>query len=110
MSYSQHNTEDSVRVAPANKARLFTIRWVNVILALVVAVGLLTSGETLARKARFALAGTVRSQGFTLRLDPKDEMITPYILTHGNYEPAETSVIRSLLRPGQTFVDVGANI
>ena len=39
-----------------------------------------------------------------------DEVITASLLRWNVWEPAETHFLRSVLRPGDTFVDVGANI
>lgn len=34
----------------------------------------------------------------------------PYLLRHGTWEPGEGALLRRLVRPGTTFVDVGANV
>ena len=39
-----------------------------------------------------------------------DEVITPNLIRWGVWEARETQFLRELLRPGDTFVDVGANI
>jgi len=39
-----------------------------------------------------------------------DEVITPTILKTGGWEPDEAAFLRSVLRPGAGFLDVGANI
>ena len=44
----------------------------------------------------------------TLWLDPGSNF-GQILLSNGNYEPATEATIRSLLKPGDTFVDVGAN-
>lgn len=53
---------------------------------------------------------TVALDGAQLLLDPADEGLASFLLTTGAYEPYETGLIRRLLRPGDTAVDVGANI
>jgi FkbM family methyltransferase len=39
-----------------------------------------------------------------------DEVITPTILKTGCWEPEEAAFLRAVLRPGASFLDVGANI
>ena len=39
-----------------------------------------------------------------------DEVITANLIRWGVWEAQETQFLRTLLRPGDTFVDVGANI
>lgn len=51
---------------------------------------------------------TVR-EGFSMYLDPKD-YLQREILCNGIWEETETAYMRSTLRLGQVFVDVGANI
>ena len=46
--------------------------------------------------------------GFRMRLDPA-QYIDKFIYFWGVWEPDETYVIRKLLKPGDIFVDVGAN-
>lgn len=49
--------------------------------------------------------------GNRLFLDPQDlGMCRALLLAHGQWEPAETQVVRSLIRDATTFVDIGANI
>src|SRR5215469_4900553 len=43
-------------------------------------------------------------------LDTADSIISWCLLKHGYFEPHETEVIESLLRPGDTFIDCGANV
>lgn len=47
--------------------------------------------------------------GARIDCDPRD-LIESYILHFGVWEPGVTSVIKRMLRPGDVFVDVGANI
>ncbi len=47
--------------------------------------------------------------GFKIATDPKDDLIGRHILA-GNYEPEVAGLIREHLRPGMTFLDVGANV
>ena len=46
--------------------------------------------------------------GLEFRCDLRDALMREACLT-GRYEPQETAILRHLLRPGMTFVDVGAN-
>ncbi|WP_081991660.1 FkbM family methyltransferase [Inquilinus limosus] len=43
-------------------------------------------------------------------LDTRDIMITPGILTWGDWEPETTKTLERVLRPGMQWADVGANI
>lgn len=45
-----------------------------------------------------------------LHLPARDSVIAPWVREYGNWEPAETAVLRSLLRPGDAFLDVGAHV
>jgi len=46
--------------------------------------------------------------GYQFRCDLRDVLMREVCLT-GRYEPQETILLQDLLRPGMTFVDVGAN-
>ncbi|HEV3140414.1 MAG TPA: FkbM family methyltransferase, partial [Vicinamibacterales bacterium] len=46
--------------------------------------------------------------GLEFRCDLRDALMREACLT-GRYEPQETAILQHLLRPGMTFVDVGAN-
>ena len=50
---------------------------------------------------------SVMVQGHRMWLDDKD---TLELAVHEVYEPVETTLLKKFLQPGQTFVDVGANI
>jgi len=50
----------------------------------------------------------VRARELTLSLDPLSNF-GGTLLSRGDYEPELTDVVSQLLKPGQTFVDVGAN-
>lgn len=45
-----------------------------------------------------------------LYLHRNDQVMTPLISERGVWEPAEAAFLRALLRPGHTFLDVGANV
>jgi len=54
---------------------------------------------------------TVRtSSGVRLAVDLRDEGVGSPIFVNQDYEPAETQFISQTLRPGDVFVDIGANI
>jgi FkbM family methyltransferase len=42
--------------------------------------------------------------------DPTDQVIAPQLVEFGVWEPGLTALVRKRLRPGGTFVDVGANV
>jgi len=62
------------------------------------------------RRLRYWSSGTVTIDGLTLHLNPDDRVITSALVNWGTWEPAETAVLRRELRPGDTFLDVGANV
>ncbi len=66
--------------------------------------------DKITRYIEYLRAGSVEAEGFTVHLDPDDETITKVILERGVWEPGTTKVIRDLLKPGDVFIDVGANI
>lgn len=43
-------------------------------------------------------------------LDTRDLLIAPWLLIHGEWEPEETELVKKLIKPGDVFVDVGANL
>jgi FkbM family methyltransferase len=43
-------------------------------------------------------------------VDTTDLLIAPWLLMHGEWEPEETALVQRLLKPGDVFADVGANI
>lgn len=45
-----------------------------------------------------------------LWLSADDQVILPYLRSHGVWEPSEAQLLRSLLRPDSRFLDVGANV
>ena len=51
----------------------------------------------------------VRSHGFRIYVDRRDRLVGNNI-AKGVYEPHVTAAIRRVLRPGDTFVDLGANV
>ncbi len=53
---------------------------------------------------------TVDLGGYFVCLDSKDTDFAPGIIFNRDYEPHVRRAIRELFRPGQTFVDIGANV
>jgi len=49
-------------------------------------------------------------RGIKMYLDPRDSVITPTILSTGSWEADETAWFLRSVKPGDTFVDVGANV
>lgn len=49
-------------------------------------------------------------QGFKMYTDPNDSAISPQLISKGRWEPFETEIFKSLIKPGMTVVDIGANI
>ncbi|MCA1844224.1 MAG: FkbM family methyltransferase, partial [Actinobacteria bacterium] len=39
-----------------------------------------------------------------------DTVVTPWVAAHGSWEPEESQFLRSLLRPGMGFIDIGAHV
>jgi len=52
----------------------------------------------------------VHAAGHTILINSKDTGLAPPLIMHGIFSPAETEVIRSILKPSMVFVDIGANI
>src|SRR5689334_12301296 len=50
---------------------------------------------------------SVSFQGFTIELDPEDSM---QLSVFGCYEPEQTALVESVVRPGDVVVDLGAHI
>jgi FkbM family methyltransferase len=48
--------------------------------------------------------------GQTMFLDPDDSIVCPYLLRDGCFEPFETELMRSRVKPGDVVLDIGANI
>jgi FkbM family methyltransferase len=62
------------------------------------------------RKAQFGLTGAIVSKlGHTYYVQPRDKTITPVLLDWGIWERSESQEITESLRPGDTFIDAGAD-
>lgn len=75
-------------------------------------VALLAAAALQHRGAVPDLAGTIEFETSfgTLHLAEDDEVITPGLTAIGEWEPGETALLGSHLRPGMTFLDVGAHV
>ena len=63
-----------------------------------------------ARWITYQVHGYIVVDGLTMYLNPRDRVITPSMLAYGTWEPVETSLLLDNLRPGDTVIDVGANV
>ena len=52
----------------------------------------------------------ITRHGFHIKLDPINRAVDEYVFIHRNWEPDIAAVIQAKLKPGNVFVDVGANI
>jgi FkbM family methyltransferase len=43
-------------------------------------------------------------------VDTRDLLIAPWLLMHGEWEPEETELVKKIIKPGDVFVDAGANL
>jgi FkbM family methyltransferase len=78
------------------------------------AAELLGSPEFARQHPALVKAGTwsedIEVDGFSIAVDPSDWAVGATIAAVRRYEPEVTAVIRSLIGPGASFVDIGANI
>lgn len=49
-------------------------------------------------------------EGFRMHVDPSDFAVGHTLARTGSYEPDVSATLRRVLRPGQTFLDIGANL
>jgi len=93
---------------PARRSR--PMRTLNLLL-LVVALGLGTwYTVTNWRQIKFRATHTATADGSTFHLHDGDNYLTQLIVANGEYEPTETRLMKQILKPGDVFIDVGANI
>jgi FkbM family methyltransferase len=95
---------------PFDVRRLVSVRRINIVLTLIALSLLMINSRQIDRRVRFWLTGKVKIDGLTFYLNPKDGYLTQVVLSYGTYEPEETRVFRSKCRPGDTVIDVGANV
>jgi FkbM family methyltransferase len=84
-------------------------RAIIALLVCVLLVLLATHGGELFRRARFAVTGQIPIEGIPLAFAPGDDF-TEWLLENGPWEPQQTRLLISRLRPGDTFIDVGAYV
>lgn len=72
--------------------------------------GFLTSVEFQQKQAASREPQLVSLPGYQLYVRPNDFFIGAAIARDRQYEPHVTAVVQELLRPGHTFLDIGANI
>ncbi len=78
--------------------------------ALAVVAVLYWYGGRWIRKVQYGLTGSVISSlGHTYYIQPEDKTITPVLIDWGIWERSESQELAEVLRPGDTFVDVGAD-
>lgn len=53
---------------------------------------------------------TVQTNGYSLTISTRDWAVTPILYHKHVWEPEETELVRTILRPGAVFVDVGAHV
>src|SRR5258708_5511745 len=53
---------------------------------------------------------TVRVNGYWMTFDLQDTIISDWLFLKRTWEPYESSLMQKVLRPGSTFVDIGAHI
>ena len=66
-------------------------------------------GELWARQRQYARDGTITVEGATFLLDPLDRVGTLALIT-GARDTDEDRIPRGVLKPGDTVIDIGANI
>jgi FkbM family methyltransferase len=63
-----------------------------------------------AAQTNVLLRSRCRVFGHEMFLDPTDAIVSPFLLRDGYFEPYETSLIESRVKPGDVVLDIGANI
>lgn len=99
---------------PSRWRHLLTERRVNQLIAATalsgLAILLLQNHGAYLRRIDYWRTGSVRIDDLVFHLNRDDEVISEIMVESGSWEGTETAVMRGLLRVGDTFVDVGANI
>ncbi|MCE9534142.1 MAG: FkbM family methyltransferase [Planctomycetes bacterium] len=62
------------------------------------------------RQIHYRATGYVTVDGSKFYLHSGDNYLTQLIVNEGEYEPTETKLVRQILKDGDVFIDVGANI
>lgn len=104
MSVGDVHEAETVGAKRAIKWRWWTLA---LVLTATLGVGYVYGGRWY-RRAVFQMTGSMRSMGYTYYLPPQDKAITAQMLQLGHWERSETEALLEFLRPGDTFIDVGA--
>ncbi len=64
-------------------------------------------GSLQAKGVRFKV---VKVNDYLMKIDLQDNVITPSLFVHGCWEPYESQLMTTLLRPGMTVIDIGAHV
>lgn len=110
MQGPEHTTSGESRPRRLGRRRMTATRGLIAVLAVTAGCLLVIYSGEIGRRIEFMRTGNVRIGELTVCLDPKDGMITRMILDRGCYEPETSAMVREILKPGDTFIDVGANI
>ena len=110
MEIQQEPVEISAPRRHFRLTNLPSVRTLSLFLGLLLLCGLVLHWGQLNRYIHYWRTHTVEIDGFVFHLNPRDQFITTTMVTTGTWEPTETSVLRAQLRPGDTYVDVGAYI
>jgi FkbM family methyltransferase len=90
--------------------RMVSLRRINILLILIGFTFITINAGQLSRRIGFWWTGSVRIDGLTFYLSPRNSYLTGVVLSTGTYEPEETRLFRSKCRRGDTVIDVGANV
>jgi FkbM family methyltransferase len=113
MELKMHATQDS---SPESKSvnvnfwrRARNWRWLVAVGLVVLAGAVYRYGGRLVRYVQYHRTGSISALGNTYYIQPEDKIITPVLLDWGVWERSETQEVSEILRPGDTFLDVGAD-
>jgi FkbM family methyltransferase len=96
--------------ADSSTRRRNAVRLINIALLLcLIAVGTIAVVLNW-RPLHFKATGNVVVDGSTFYLQPDDNYLTQLVVRYGEYEPTETQLVRDVLKEGDVFLDVGANV
>jgi FkbM family methyltransferase len=112
-SWIQRVRDVARRNRPSRKPQLWEDPWLSLRRRLAFEVNRRTRADWLDRTHVITLSGAGFANGGgappSMAVVPR-EMINQSLFLYGSFEISETRLIQSLLRPGMTFLDIGANI
>jgi len=112
-SWIQRVRDVARRNRPSRKPQLWEDPWLSLRRRLAFEVNRRTRADWLDSTHVIPLSGAGFANGggapLSLAVVPR-EMMNQSLFLYGSFEIAETRLIQSLLRPGMTFLDIGANI